>query len=93
MGDSKTLAGNVGKGGGVGVAVDVGVGVAVPVGGCALGDGVGVGVSVSGAGVNVVVSFGVDARPGSTPAGKEGAAVASSGVASPGDCASEVEGW
>ena len=100
MGDSKTLAGNVDERMGVGVAVEVGVGAKVGEG---VGDGTGVGVSVSGAGVSVGASPGVSASPrwlapagretGSTPAWGEGAAVAGGGVAWPGDCANEVEGW
>jgi len=82
MGDSRTLAGNVDSAMGAGVAVAVGVGAEVGEG---VGDGAGVGVSVSGAGVSV--------GAGPTLVWGEGAAVADGGVAWPGDCANEVEGW
>jgi hypothetical protein len=85
---------------GVGVAVEVEVGAkvgeGVPMGGCALGDGAGVGVSVSGAGVpkgGCALSVGAGLGVGPTLTWREGAAVAGGGVASPGDCANEVEGW
>ena len=80
------MAGSVDEGIGVGVAVEVEVGDRV-------GDGAGVGVAVSGAGVSVGAGLGVDARSDSAPDWREGAAVAGGGVAWPGDCANEVEGW